>query len=79
MDERWMRPLVVPWLTQQIVDDVRPLWELQLSPDELREVDDLVSSEAAGWQVSAESRLRADGRARKGRAKDRRRRGSRER
>jgi hypothetical protein len=44
MDERWMRPLAVPWLTREIVDEVRPLWELMLSPDALREVDALVQA-----------------------------------
>jgi hypothetical protein len=45
-DERWMRPLVVPWLTDEIVRDVRGLWEWRLSADEMREVDELLRSSA---------------------------------
>ena len=41
-DARWMRPLVVPWLTPQIIRDVRPLWQARLSSDDLREVDELL-------------------------------------
>lgn len=41
-DERWMRPLVVPWVTDEIARDVRPLWEARLEADEMREVDELL-------------------------------------
>jgi hypothetical protein len=43
-DEPWMRPLVVPWLSDQIVRELRPLWEAMLSADDMREVDKLLPS-----------------------------------
>jgi hypothetical protein len=47
-DERWMRPLVVPWLTGKIIRNVWPLWEARLSPEEMREVDGLLRRSGAG-------------------------------
>ncbi len=41
-DEKWMRPLVVPWLTGPVIHDIRPLWEAQLSSDDMKEVDALL-------------------------------------
>lgn len=41
-DERWMRPLVAPWLARAISREVRPLWEARHSSDDLREVDELL-------------------------------------
>jgi hypothetical protein len=41
-DARWMRPLVVPWLTQKVIGDIRPLWVARLSSDDMREVDELL-------------------------------------
>jgi hypothetical protein len=41
-DARWMRPLVVPWLTPKVIRDVRPLWEARLSSDDMREVNELL-------------------------------------
>jgi hypothetical protein len=39
-----MRPLVVPWLTDRVVSEIRPLWEEMLSPDDWREVETLLGS-----------------------------------
>jgi hypothetical protein len=41
-DERWMCPLVVPWLSARIVADVRPLWADRLAPDDLAAVNQLL-------------------------------------
>jgi hypothetical protein len=41
-DERWMRPLVVPFLTDRIVRDVTPLWESRLSPTDMRAIEKLL-------------------------------------
>ncbi len=38
LDEPWMRPLVLPWLSSQVVRDVVTLWEGRLSRAELAEV-----------------------------------------
>jgi hypothetical protein len=40
LDERWMRPLVSPWLTAEIVRDIRPLWEARLVPRDMRDFED---------------------------------------
>ena len=42
LDERWMRPLALSWLSAALVEEIRPLWEAQLSKDEMAEVDDLL-------------------------------------
>jgi hypothetical protein len=41
-DERWMRPLVRPWLTAEIVREIRPLWEARLAPEDMRDVAELL-------------------------------------
>jgi hypothetical protein len=41
-DERWMRALLVPWLSEPVIQDVRPLWEARLTDEERGEVDDLL-------------------------------------
>jgi hypothetical protein len=46
-DERWMRPLVARWLTDEVARDVRPLWEARLSVDEMREVGELLQRSRA--------------------------------
>jgi hypothetical protein len=37
-DERWMRPLVTPWITSRVVRDYMGLWEFRLSPADFDEV-----------------------------------------
>jgi hypothetical protein len=37
-DERWMRPLVIPWINSAVVRDYMGLWEFRLSPTDLDEV-----------------------------------------
>ena len=37
-DERWMRPLVVPWINSRIVCEYMGLWEFRLSDADLEEV-----------------------------------------
>ena len=44
LDERWMRPLTLPWLNARVVKDIRPLWSDQLSGEEMREVEQLIRS-----------------------------------
>jgi hypothetical protein len=44
LDERWMRPLTVPWLNARVVKDIRTLWSDHLSAEEMREVELLISS-----------------------------------
>jgi hypothetical protein len=39
-----MRALVVPWLSEPVIRDVRPLWESRLTDEERGEVDDLLRS-----------------------------------
>jgi len=41
-DERWMRPLVIPWINSAIVREYMGLWELRLPPDDLDEVRQLL-------------------------------------
>ncbi len=41
-DERWMRPLVIPWINSAVVRDYMGLWELRLSPADLDEVQRLL-------------------------------------
>jgi hypothetical protein len=41
-DQRWMRPLVPSWLSRDIIEDIRPLWESRLPADEMREVEKLL-------------------------------------
>ena len=41
-DERWMRPLVVPWINSRIVANYMGLWEFRLSAAELEEVRQLL-------------------------------------
>jgi hypothetical protein len=43
-DEVWMRPLVVPWLSRQVVADVYSLWEYRLDRDAMKEVHKLLWS-----------------------------------
>ena len=42
-DERWMRPLVIPWLNSAIVREYMELWEFMLAADDLEEVRKLLS------------------------------------
>lgn len=42
-DERWMRPLVIPWLNSAIVREYMELWEFMLSTADLDEVRHLLS------------------------------------
>ena len=44
LDERWMRPLTLPWLNARVVKNIRPLWSDHLSAEEMREVELLISS-----------------------------------
>ena len=44
-DERWMRPLVIPWINGSIVREYMGLWELMLSPADLEEVRQLLYRE----------------------------------
>ena len=37
-DERWMRPLVIPWINSAVVRDYMGLWEFRLPPADLDEV-----------------------------------------
>ena len=37
-DERWMRPLVIPWVTSTDVREYMGLWEFRLPPADLEEV-----------------------------------------
>ena len=41
-DERWMRPLVIPWINTAIVREYMGLWELMLSEADLEEVRQLL-------------------------------------
>jgi hypothetical protein len=41
-DERWMRPLVVPWINSRIVALYMGLWEFRLTAAELEEVRQLL-------------------------------------
>jgi hypothetical protein len=41
-DERWMRPLVIPWLNSRIVREYMGLWESRLSEADLEEVRQLL-------------------------------------
>ena len=41
-DERWMRPLVIPWINSSIVRDCMGLWELMLSEADFEEVRQLL-------------------------------------
>jgi hypothetical protein len=41
-DERWMRALVVPWLSESVIRGVRPLWEARLTDEELDQVSSLL-------------------------------------
>ena len=41
-DQRWMRPLVVPWINSTIVRDYMGLWEFRLPPNDLEEVRQLL-------------------------------------
>jgi hypothetical protein len=43
-DEPWMRPLVVPWLSRSVIEEVRQLWEARLAPAEMREVEKLIKT-----------------------------------
>ena len=42
-DDRWMRPLVIPWIDSTVVRMQMGLWELMLSPADLDEVRRLLS------------------------------------
>jgi hypothetical protein len=42
LDEAWMRPLVVPWLSPRVVSGIRPLWAERLTADEMRDVEKLL-------------------------------------
>lgn len=44
LDERWMRPVALPWLNARVVRDVRHLWSDRLSAEEMREVELLIAS-----------------------------------
>ena len=54
-DERWMRPLVIPWINSAIVREYIGLWELMLSPSDLEEVRQLLYA-ARLLQVQAQRR-----------------------
>lgn len=41
-DQKWMRPLVIPWINSAIVRDYLNLWELMLPPADLEEVRQLL-------------------------------------
>src|SRR5262245_13058790 len=41
-DERWMWPLVIPWINSTIVRDYMELWEFRLSASDLEEVRQLL-------------------------------------
>ena len=41
-DQRWMRPLVIPWINTTIVLGYMGLWEFSLSADDLEEVRQLL-------------------------------------
>ena len=41
-DQRWMRPLVVPWINSTIVREYMELWEWRLAPNDLEEVRQLL-------------------------------------
>ena len=51
-DERWMRPLVVPWLAEDVIREIRPLWEMVLSPEDMREVDKLLRDHARSRRMT---------------------------
>ena len=61
-DEKWMRPLVVPWLFPEVVRDHWSLWEMRLKPQELAEVKALVDT---GGLATAWGQLEARGSAKK--------------
>ena len=42
-DQKWMRPLVIPWINSAIVRDYLGLWEFMLPPADLEEVRQLLS------------------------------------
>jgi hypothetical protein len=42
-DERWMRPLVIPWIDATIVREYMGLWEFRLSEPDLDDVRELLS------------------------------------
>jgi hypothetical protein len=44
LDERWMRPLALPWLNARVIRDVRTLWADRLSAEEMQEIDVLIAS-----------------------------------
>ena len=41
-DQKWMRPLVIPWINSAIVRDYLGLWESMLLPADLEEVRQLL-------------------------------------
>ena len=41
-DQKWMRPLVTPWINSTIVRDYLGLWEFTLPPADLEEVRQLL-------------------------------------
>jgi hypothetical protein len=41
-DQRWMRPLVIPWIDSTVVREYMALWEVMLSSDDLDEVRQLL-------------------------------------
>ena len=43
VDERWMRPLVLPWLGDDEIRASWPLWEQRLAHEEIREIERLRS------------------------------------
>lgn len=44
LDERWMRPLALPWLNARVVRDVRPLWSVRLNRYDMRGIEALIAS-----------------------------------
>lgn len=46
LDERWMRPLALPWLNARVVQAVRPLWSDRLSAEDMKEIERLIASGA---------------------------------
>jgi hypothetical protein len=61
-DEKWMRPLVIPWLYPEVVRDHWSLWEHRLQASDLEEVQALVEK---GGLAAAWGPLQAPGSAKK--------------
>jgi hypothetical protein len=57
-DEKWMRPLVIPWLHPEVIRDHWSLWEQRLPPEDVEEIKTLVKN---GGLATAWGPLQAPG------------------